>query len=218
MPHDDFQVEPVRGLPEALPEGEHILWQGRPRVWELAKSSMAVHWIAGYFAVLAGWRGLAVGLEQGREAGLWAASFYVVMGGLAVGILMAMAFAFARTTVYTLTTHRVAMRIGAALTVTLNLPYRWIAKADLALDGDGTGSIHLDLKGQTKFSYLVLWPHVRPWKMGRPQPTLRAIPDARAVAQILGRAAEARVAAITSEIDDEAPAGAAPAGVPVAAE
>jgi hypothetical protein len=28
--HDDFQTEPVRGLPENLPEGEHILWQGHP--------------------------------------------------------------------------------------------------------------------------------------------------------------------------------------------
>ncbi|MEO0720506.1 MAG: PH domain-containing protein, partial [Pseudomonadota bacterium] len=28
MPHDDFEIEPVSGLPEAPPEGEHILWQG----------------------------------------------------------------------------------------------------------------------------------------------------------------------------------------------
>ena len=30
MPHDDFQIEPVPGLPERPPEGERILWQGRP--------------------------------------------------------------------------------------------------------------------------------------------------------------------------------------------
>jgi hypothetical protein len=30
MPHDDFAFEPVKGLPELPPEGEHLLWQGRP--------------------------------------------------------------------------------------------------------------------------------------------------------------------------------------------
>ncbi len=210
MPHDDFEIEPVRGLPEALPEGEHILWQGAPGVWELAKRSMAVHWVIGYFAILAVWRGLAVGADLGLEAGMWAASWYGVLGLILVAIIMVSAWAFARTTVYTITTHRVAMRVGAALNITLNLPFRWIAKADLALARNGTGSIHLDLKGDTRFSYLVLWPHVRPWVMSRTQPTLRAIPNAREVAQILGGAAETRVAEITSEFEPEP--------VPVAAE
>ncbi len=222
MQADEYEIEPVRGLPEALPEGEHILWQGRPSVWALAKTSMAAHWIALYFAALAVWRGLDVGLAAGLEPGLWAASWYVVLGFGAVGILTALAFAFARTTVYTLTTHRVGMRIGAALNITLNLPYRWIAKADLALQKDGTGSIHLDLKGSTRFSYLVLWPHVRPWTLSRAQPTLRAIPNVRHVAEILGAAAEARVEAITNELSDLPPPVTPPVtptgAVPVAAE
>ncbi len=28
--HDDFAFDPLPGLPEALPAGENILWQGRP--------------------------------------------------------------------------------------------------------------------------------------------------------------------------------------------
>ncbi|MEO1362599.1 MAG: PH domain-containing protein, partial [Pseudomonadota bacterium] len=39
MPHDDFEIEPVAGLPEAPPEGEQILWQGRPDTWALARES-----------------------------------------------------------------------------------------------------------------------------------------------------------------------------------
>ena len=31
--HDDFDFEPVRGLPQVLPEGERLLWQGAPR-WQ----------------------------------------------------------------------------------------------------------------------------------------------------------------------------------------
>ena len=29
--HDDFDFEPVRGLPQVLPKGERMLWQGAPR-------------------------------------------------------------------------------------------------------------------------------------------------------------------------------------------
>ena len=129
------------------------------------------------------------------------------MGVVLCAILLLAAWIYATTTVYTLTSKRIVMRIGAALTMSLNLPYKWIAKADLAVHGDGTGSIHLDLKGQTRISYLLLWPHVRPWKMNRAEPTLRAIPDAETVARILGQAAEAEVEAITADMGTDLPTG-----------
>jgi hypothetical protein len=199
MPHDDFKVEPIRGLPEVPPEGEHILWQGSPDWWALAKSALNAHWVAVYFAALALWRGWVIGTREGLAEGLVAASWYVVIGAVAVGVLALMAWVMARATVYTLTTHRVAMRIGAALTVTLNLPYRWIASADLSMGSGGTGTIVLDLKGDTRFSYLICWPHVRPWRIGRTQPALRCIPDARRVAGLLAEAAQARVSEIVVE-------------------
>jgi len=99
----------------------------------------------------------------------------------------------ARSTVYTITTARVAMRIGVALTVTLNLPFRQIGAANLALKSNGTGTIALQTLGDTRISYLVCWPHVRPWHFNRTQPALRAIPDAAAVAKILAEAAETRM-------------------------
>lgn len=200
MPHDDFATEPVHGLALHLPEGEEILWQGAPRTWDLACGAMWLRWVIGYFALLALWRGIALGGTESLEAGLWAASWYVSAGLIASAIILGVAWVLARTTVYTITTGRVVMRIGAALTMSLNLPFRWIAAAELAVSPNGTGSIHLKLKGDTRFSYLVLWPHARPWAMKTPEPTLRAIPDARRVAAILGRAAEAQVAEITAEI------------------
>ncbi len=213
MPHDDFEIEPVKGLPEALPEGETIFWQGAPKVWELAKASMNIHWVIGYFSIAAVLRGGAVAADLGVQAGIGAASFYVILGAALSAIILLSAWAFAKTTVYTITSHRVGMRIGAALNITLNIPFRWISKADLALAKNGTGSIHLDLKGDTRFSYLVLWPHVRPWVMKRTQPTLRAIPDVANVARILGEAAEKRVEQITSEL-----AVTPPSAQPIAAE
>ncbi len=38
MHHDDFEAEPIKGLPEMPPEGEVILWQGQPNWWPSAKS------------------------------------------------------------------------------------------------------------------------------------------------------------------------------------
>ena len=45
-----------------------------------------------------------------------------------------------------------------------------------------------------RLSYLMTWPHARPWHMKHTQPALRCIPDARKVAAILSEAAETAVA------------------------
>jgi hypothetical protein len=201
MSHRDDGPEPIPGLPETPPAGERILWQGAPAAWPLARDALAVSWVGAYFAALALWRGVAIGTTDGLAAGLGAATWYVALGALAVGVLALMALAMARATVYTLTTERVVLRIGAALRLTVNLPYRWIERADLRLRRDGTGSIELALKGETRLSYLVLWPHVRPWSLGRPRPALRCLKDPRAVAAILGAAAAARVSEIAPAAD-----------------
>jgi hypothetical protein len=193
MPHDDLEIEPVRGLPEIPPEGESILWQGAPLAWPLAKQALNAHWVAAYFGALALWRGVVTAGEDGVREGLIAAFWYVLIGAVAVGVLFVIAWIMARATVYTITTHRVAMRIGAALTVTLNLPFRWIGSADLAMHRDGTGTITLDLTGETRLSYPVVWPHVKPWSIGRTVPALRCIPEPEKVARLLADAAATRV-------------------------
>lgn len=193
MSHDDFQIEPVRGLPETPPEGERILWQGAPSAFALARDALSLYWVAGYFIVLCLWRMIALSTEFGWVQGFRAGSPFLLMGAIACAILFVVAWAQARATVYTITNRRVAMRIGAALNVTLNLPYRWIGSADLAVKRDGTGSIVLDLLDDTKLSYLVCWPHVRPWRVAKTQPALRCIPDAAKIAAILAEAAETRL-------------------------
>lgn len=193
MSHDDFQVEPVKGLPEAPPEGEVILWQGKPEWWALSKESLNVLWVAGYFVFLAAWRFVSVmDLMPLREA-IVASVPFLILGAIVCAILIAIAWAQAYYTVYTVTNRRVAMRIGAALTVTLNLPYTQIANANLDLRKSGTGTIAFDLMGKTRISYLVCWPHVRPWKISPTQPALRCIPDAEKIAAMISEAAQARV-------------------------
>ncbi len=193
MPGDDIQIEPIRGLPEVPPEGEQILWQGAPGGWTLSRDALNLGWVAAYFGALAVWRGTAIGAEFGWRLGIKATGPYLVMGAIACAILLVIGFTLAKTTVYTITNRRVAMRIGAALTVTLNIPFTRLASADLSLNRDGSGTIALRLADTTKLSYLVCWPHVRPWRMRVTQPALRSIPDAERIAALLAGAAEARM-------------------------
>ncbi len=188
--HDDFAIEPIRGLPERPPVGEEILWQGRPDTFALARDAYKITWVAGYFAALAVWR---VWVVADSAASVVAVSLpYLAIGLVVCGISLSMAAIQARSTVYTITTARVAMRIGASLTVTLNLPYRQISNASLALKANGTGTIALETMGETRISYLVCWPHVRPWQLAKTQPALRCIPDAAHVSKVLADAAEMR--------------------------
>jgi hypothetical protein len=193
MSHDDFEIEPVEGLPEKPPEGERILWQGRPDWRTLAVESLSLKWVAGYFALLTVWRFVSVVdlLPLGQAIG--AAVPFVLLGLVTCGLLALTAYVQARATMYTVTDARVVMRIGAALTLTLNLPYKQIGNAMLDLRRKGTGTIALETMGDTRLSYLVCWPHVRPWYIRNTQPALRCIPEAERVARILAEAAEARV-------------------------
>ena len=214
MSHDDFAFEPVRGLPERPPEHERILWQGRPDTWALARDAYKINWITGYFAVIIGWRASVGAFDAGLAGAVAFGLPYALLWGAAMTVVLLLAWVAARSTVYTITTARVAMRIGAALTVTLNLPFRQIANADLSLSKRGTGTIALETLGETKFSYLILWPHLRPGHVRVTKPALRCIPDAAGVAQILADAAEARISQPVIELQS-APA---PVGDLVAAE
>lgn len=188
----DFATEALPGLPEKPPAGEDILWQGRPNAYALAREAYKITWVGSYFIALGLWNGIsAFGLNIPAVFAVLLP--YLAVGALAVAILSLMAIVQARGTVYTITTARVAMRVGAALTVTLNLPFTQIGAAGLSRSAAGTGTLAFETLGDARISYLVLWPHARPWRMGRAQPALRAIPDALRVAEIFTEAAAARL-------------------------
>lgn len=191
--HDDFKFEPVRGLPEALPDDEHIIWQGSPNPLRLAKDALGLNWVIGYFVVLAIWRAGVSSIDYPLTVAMGHGVPFLIAGAVTVLLLIGIATVQARSTVYTLTNKRVAMRIGAALTMTLNLPYVCIGNAQVATRKSGLGTITFELIGETRLSYLMTWPHVRPWKISRTQPAFRAIPDAARVAALFADAAETRV-------------------------
>ena len=193
MHHDDFKFEPVHGLPEALPEDEHILWQGAPNPLRLAKDAWSLNWVLGYFVALAAIRVIMVSPDMSLTAAMAQGIPFLFAGGIVTLILIGLATVQARSTVYTLTNKRACMRIGAALSMTLNLPYVCISNANVAVRPSGLGTLTFELIGETRLSFLMTWPHVRPWHMRRTQPAFRAIPDAARVAAIFAEAAETRV-------------------------
>lgn len=193
MHHDDFNFEPVRGLPEALPADEHIIWQGAPHPMRLAKDAWKINWIMGYFVVLAIWRVIVSAGSVPLAVALGHGIPLLLAGALACLVIYGIAHVQARSTVYTLTNKRVAMRIGAALTMTLNLPYVCIINANAQIRSSGFGTIGFELDGETRFSHMMTWPHVRPWHIRHTQPAFRSIPDAARVARLFADAAETRV-------------------------
>jgi len=185
----EHEFEPQFGLPERLPADERILWQGQPLPGLVAKRVFHLHWISGYFALMLAWQfGAQIADGAGFVAALRGSLVLALLAATAIAILATMARLTASTTAYTLTNRRVVMRIGIVLTVSYNLPLRHIDGAHLLPLKDGTGELALQLRGDTRIAWLHLWPHARPWMLARPQPMLRCLADAPAVARQLSDA------------------------------
>jgi hypothetical protein len=193
MSEDDIEIEPIPGLPAHLPAGEEIIWQGRPDSFALACQALWLPWVAAYFLVLAIWRYVSVSDLLTPVQAFSASIPFLLLGFFVCALLYSLAVMQARATMYTLTNRRVVLRIGAALNLTLNIPFREVANAALDLRRDGTGTIALQTDSKTKLSYMMCWPHLRPWHFNPAQPALRCIPDAARVAQLVAEAAQTRM-------------------------
>lgn len=212
--YPEHELDAVPGLPEPLPAGERILWQGRPDWRRLAIEAFHVKRLTMYFAAMAGLQALlSWRTADGLAANLSPLMVSAWLALIALGLLTLMAWLSARTTIYTLTNKRVVMRIGIVLTVSFNLPLRWLAAAHLKAGNDGCGDIALELKGADRIGYLHLWPHARPWQVSQPQPSLRCLRDANAVGELLRSAWRARLA----EVGDIAPDERIPVRMPASA-
>jgi len=184
-----YQNNHVRGLPGELPKGERVLWQGSPDWREFAVRVFHVRFVAGYFAILVAWSMFSTLWEGGTVAAAVTGALWPAVGGaLALGVLAGLAWLLARTTIYTLTNKRIAMRYGVALPMTINIPLRCVDSAGLRVYPRSTGDIPFQLKGPDRFAYLHLWPNARPMQYSKAEPMIRAIPDVEEAAQIIAHA------------------------------
>ena len=209
----EYEFEPQFGLPERLPDDEVIVWQGSPDVGALATSAFHLKKLGFYFAALilaCAWPALESG--AGLMAVLLAVKWIVPLTVMGMASIWTLAWLTARTTVYTVTSKRVVMRLGIVLTVSFNLPFKQIASADVRVLKDGFGDITLALQGSDSIAWVHLWPSVRPWRISKPEPTLRAVPDVQAVSnklrqawtQSTGLAANARTLTENEQLDPRA--------------
>lgn len=170
-----------RGFPGRLPDGETLLWQGAPDWRVLARTAMHTRGLAIYFGIIAC-------LAAVTGGGLFGTATVVGLGLVPLVFAHVYAYAVSRGTVYSITNRRVVLHIGLALPVTLNLPLERVAAADLRSGAAGSGDLSLTLAGSDRFSYVVLWPHARPWRFAPAQPTMRGLANAAEPAQILAQA------------------------------
>jgi Bacterial PH domain len=185
----EHEFEPQHGLPERLPAGENILWQGSPDFGAMARRVFHIRKVAFYFAFLL-LAHVANLLWSGSSALQTLMSLRLLLPLALFGIasVAMLAWMTAKTTVYTLTDKRIVMRVGIVLTVTFNLPLKSLTSAGLLKHPDGFGDITLALGSQDRIAWLQLWPSVRPWRFTKPEPMLRAIPNAQAVSDQLSAA------------------------------
>lgn len=187
----EIEYEAIPGLPHELPAGERLLWQGRPRWQGLARHTFRVPWLAAYFAVFIAARlGFALYDGQGLGGALLTSLMVLPLALICLGMLSLLAYLNARATIYTITSRRVVLRLGVALPMTFNLPFKRLAAAHLNLRRNGEGDIALQLSGPDRIAWLHLWPHARPFHLAKAQPMLRAIPAAAAVATLLAEAVQ----------------------------
>jgi hypothetical protein len=207
-----------RGLPGPLPEGEQLLWQGSPEWKALARRTFHGAVISIYFGLLLLWVGGA-SLQRGEslaETG-WDVLWFTPFALAGIGLIVLLAWLTARTTIYSITSKRVVLSYGIAMPMSLNLPFARIGSAGVRTFADGTADIPMAMVSGDVVAYLLLWPHARPWRISKPEPTLRAVPDGAKVAVILARALSAAAEQPVRPVAQQATSGKAPGAVTTAA-
>jgi hypothetical protein len=186
-PEHEFEAQ--LGLPEKLPKGESILWQGAPDFKAVALRVFHMRALTIYFGILLAYR-LFSGIYDGNAIASLGMSmlWMTLLSATCLGLVAYFAHLICSTTLYTLTDRRIVMRIGIVLNMTFNLPLKKIQGAGLNVGQHGIGDIPLKLDSSSKIAMFHLWPHAKPGAWANPEPMLRCIPNSQKVATLLSDA------------------------------
>jgi hypothetical protein len=174
----EYEDEPVEGLPDYLPEGETMVWQGRPTVAAMARRVFFIPHLALYFGLLIA--GHTVYRLMEGVSGVQVLGTFVWQAGLAATVLVLLAWlarSYAASVVYTLTSERLVIRSGVALPMMVNIPIEQITAADMRVYRDGTGDIVLTPVADRKLHWILLWPNVSAWYTRPIRPLIRGLAD-----------------------------------------
>ena len=174
----EYEDEPVEGLPHYLPEGETMVWQGRPTVVAMARRVFFIPHLALYFGLLIAGH-TVYRLMEGVSAAQVMGTF-VWQAGLTATVLVLLAWlarSYAASVMYTLTSERLVIRSGVALPMMVNIPIEQITAADMRVYRDGTGDIVLTPVADRKLHWVLLWPNVSAWYSRPIRPLLRGLAE-----------------------------------------
>jgi len=174
----EYEDEPVEGLPDFLPEGETMVWQGRPTAAAMARRVFFIPHLALYFGLLIAGH-TVYRLMEGVSAAQVMGTF-VWQAGLAATVLVLLAWlarSYAASVMYTLTSERLVIRSGVALPMMVNIPIEQITAADMRVYRDGTGDIVLTPIADRKLHWVLLWPNVSAWYSRPIRPLLRGLAE-----------------------------------------
>ena len=174
----EYEDEPVEGLPDFLPEGETMVWQGRPTVAAMARRVFFIPHLALYFGLLIAGHTVYRLMEGASVAQVMGT--FVWQAGLAATVLVLLAWlarSYAASVMYTLTSERLVIRSGVALPMMVNIPIEQITAADMRVYRDGTGDIVLTPVADRKLHWVLLWPNVSAWYSRPVRPLLRGLAE-----------------------------------------
>ena len=202
----EYEGEPIEGLPEVLPEGESLIWQGRPTVGAMLKRVFFVPQLALYFGLLIGGHTIyrlieSVAIAQVLGTLVW-------QTGLAATVLLMLVWlarAYARSILYTLTSERLVIRSGVALPMMVNIPIEQIISADLRVHRDGTGDIVLRASADRQLYWVLLWPNVSAWYSRPVRPCLRGLSQPNLAAKAFAEVASQQLEVIADDQNAEQP-------------
>jgi len=175
----------VRGVSEALPPGEQILWEGAPNARALARHLFFIRPLSAYLGAMMLWW-VAVNRTQFNTETFWATLSiqFLLVGGVIGGAWM-LSRSIANGTVYAITDRRIVMRFGVIFPLTINVPLHYVEGASAREFSDRTGQIAVQLTKKESIAWIVLFPHVRPFEFSQPQPLLRGLTDPVKVGEVL---------------------------------
>ena len=203
----EHEWEAAPGLPEPLPAGEKILWQGAPDWYALAVHAFHVRKVACYFGLWMLWQ--AISLRADGADGvqiLIDVTLSLTLSLVALSLLCMVAWWSASTTLYTLTDKRLVMRVGIVLSLTFNFPLRCIRGAHIKALAHKRADIALQLPPGDRIGWFHLWPHQRAWHVKHPQPTLRCVDHGELVGELLQRTwAKAQAPGTAAVVQSPAP-------------
>ena len=178
-----FEVH--KNILDAIPEGESILWKGKPSFWGFSWYFFGLKLLAFYLIILSVVFAARLTVTDFFTAFVVDFLPFLLSGILTSCILMALAKIQSQSSVYIITENRVIIKSGAALSFLISMPFKKIKAVNLQKRKGSLGTISFELNSGKRVPYISCWPSVRPWRFKNTEPAFSCIENVDEVATIL---------------------------------